>query len=254
MNPANRIQNFTEFIYRNFMEIDRRLEVLKAIVHHFINTAEPVGSNTVLISYKFSVSPATIRNDMASLEKEGLIFQPHTSSGRVPTDTGYRLFVDEIADYEIARTNALKAIKKAQKEVNIHQVKQKIYDLVALLAHTTQHVSFSTLPDNPRTFYIGLSNIMKQPEFMTDSLRASQVIEVFENNDRFVTLLQSLKIDNSIKIFIGKENILPEIQSCSLMVTSFKYLNHEAMIGVLGPTRMDYAFNKAVLEEIKKLI
>jgi heat-inducible transcriptional repressor len=63
------------------MKIDRRLEVLRAIVQHFVETAEPVGSNTILVSYKFQVSPATIRNDMASLEKEGLIYQPHTSSG-----------------------------------------------------------------------------------------------------------------------------------------------------------------------------
>jgi hypothetical protein len=72
---------------------DRRLEVLKAIVEDFIATNEPVGSKTLADRHNLGVSPATIRNDMAALEEEGLIAQPHTSAGRVPTDAGYRLFV-----------------------------------------------------------------------------------------------------------------------------------------------------------------
>jgi transcriptional regulator of heat shock response len=236
------------------MKIDRRLEVLRAIVQHFVETAEPVGSNTILVSYKFQVSPATIRNDMASLEKEGLIYQPHTSSGRVPTDLGYRLYVEELQNYETAQKEAKLAVEIAQKEMYIHKIKQKIHDLVALLAHVTQVASFSTVPDNSRTFYIGLSNIIRQPEFIADAARASQVIEAFEQNDRFLNILKQLDIDDSVKFFIGKENLLPEIQSCTLMVTKIKYLGHNSIIGVLAPTRTNYAFNKAALEHIRKLI
>jgi transcriptional regulator of heat shock response len=236
------------------MKLDRRQEVLKAIIQHFISTAEPVGSNTILVSYKFAVSPATIRNDMASLEREGLIYQPHTSAGRIPTDLGYRLFVDEIIDYEASKKEAIKAIQKAQSEMHVQHFKQKIYELVSLLSHTTQNVSFATLPDNPRTFYIGLSNIIREPEFITDTLRASQVMEAFEKNDRFINILKNLDIDETVKIFIGHENMLPEIQSCSLMVTNYKYKGNKQYIGLLGPTRMNYGFNKAVLEELKKII
>jgi heat-inducible transcriptional repressor len=236
------------------MSLNRRHEVLKAIVQHFINTGEPVGSNTIIVSYNFQVSPATIRNDMASLEKEGLIFQPHTSAGRVPTDSGYRLFAEELQDYEKAQKEAILALQKAQKEIHIHRVKQKIHDMVSLLAHVTQVASFATLPDNPRTFYLGLSNIIRQPEFLTDSIRASQVIEVFEKNDRFVNILKHLDIDESVKLFIGKENLIPEIQSCTLMVSKVKYLGHHCIIGLMAPTRNNYAFNRAVLEQVKNLI
>jgi transcriptional regulator of heat shock response len=236
------------------MKLDRRLEVLKAIVQHFVETAEPVGSNTILVSYNFQVSPATIRNDMASLEKEGLIFQPHTSSGRVPTDLGYRLYVEELGDYEQARREAKLALASAQKELQMHKVKQKIHDIVSLLAHVTGVASFATVPDNPRTFYIGLSNIIRQPEFIADMSRASQVIEVFEQSDRFLNILKELDIDENIKFFIGKENLIPEIQSCTLMVTTIKYMGHKSVIGLLAPTRTNYAFNRAVLEQIKKLI
>ncbi len=237
------------------MKMDRRLEVLKAIVKHFVDTAEPVGSNTILVSYKFQVSPATIRNDMASLEKDGLIYQPHTSSGRVPTDLGYRLFVEELnADQDAVNKEAKLAIIQAQKQLAVHKVKQKIYDLVQMLAHITGVASFATVPDSPRTFYIGLSNMIRQPEFISDTNMASQVIEVFEKNDRFLSILQGLDIDDTVKFFIGRENLIPEIQSCTLIVTQIDYLGHKAMLGLLAPTRTNYAFNKAVLEQIKSLI
>ena len=236
------------------MKFDRRLEVLKAIVQHFVETAEPVGSNTILVSYNFQVSPATIRNDMAYLEKEGLIFQPHTSSGRVPTDMGYRLYVEELDNQEAAGKEAKIALENAQKELQMYKVKQKIHDLVSLLAHVTNVASFATAPDNQRTFYIGLSNIIRQPEFIADMSRASQVIEVFEQNDRFLNILKHLEINDDIKFFIGKENIIPEIQSCTLIVTNIEYMGHTSIIGLLAPTRTNYAFSRAVLEQIKKLI
>ncbi len=75
----------------------RRVDVLRAIVEHYVATHEPVGSKAVAQGYELGVSPATIRNDMAVLEDEGYLAQPHTSAGRVPTDKGYRLFVDQLA-------------------------------------------------------------------------------------------------------------------------------------------------------------
>ena len=81
---------------------DRKLEVLRAIVEDFIATNEPVGSKALVERHNLGVSPATIRNDMAALEEEGLIAQPHTSAGRVPTDAGYRLFVDRLTDAQAA--------------------------------------------------------------------------------------------------------------------------------------------------------
>ncbi len=77
---------------------ERRLEVLRAIVADFIATNEPVGSKALVERHDLGVSSATIRNDMAALEEEGLIAQPHTSAGRVPTDAGYRLFVDRLTE------------------------------------------------------------------------------------------------------------------------------------------------------------
>src|SRR4051794_29968617 len=79
------------------MSEDRRLAVLRAIVEDYVATQEPVGSRTLVDRHHLGVSPATIRNDMAALEAEGYIAQPHTSAGRIPTDKGYRMFVDRLA-------------------------------------------------------------------------------------------------------------------------------------------------------------
>src|SRR5918999_2404241 len=73
---------------------DRRALILRAIVSHYVGTGEPVGSKVLVERYRLGVSPATVRNEMAALEDAGYIYQPHTSAGRVPTDTGYRYFVD----------------------------------------------------------------------------------------------------------------------------------------------------------------
>jgi len=236
------------------MPDERKKKVLQAIVKHFIETAEPVGSNTILVSYKFHVSPATIRNDMMQLEKSGYIFQPHTSAGRIPTHKGYRLFVDEMADFQKARKEATKALAEIRAEYAAAKVKEKIYDAVSLLARATELVSFSTVPDNPHTFFLGMSNVLKQPEFVNDSARASKVIEVLEKGDNFINTIKSLNTGPKVTTFIGEENIFQNIQSCSIIVAEYKKDGFEGHIGILGPMRMNYAYNIVLLEEIKNLL
>lgn len=236
------------------MSNDRKKQVLKAIVQHFIATAEPVGSQTIIVSYKFDVSPATIRNEMASLEEEGFIYQPHTSSGRVPTQLGYREFVNELVDFEAARLQAHAILEKITHDYQREKVRARIYDAVQLLARASNSVSFATVPDNHRTFFLGISNVLKQPEFAHNQIQASQVMEVLENDDRFVRTLRTLDVTHEARVFIGTENILEQIQSCSIIVTRYKLADFEGFFGVLGPTRMDYALNITLIEEIKKML
>lgn len=234
--------------------MDRKQEVLKAIIKHFIDTAEPVGSETIIVSYKFNVSPATIRNDMASLEKEGYIYQPHTSAGRIPTDLGYRLYVDEMADFELARKQAMHLLKEVRTQYAEEKAKEKIYDAVELIARSTNNVSFATTPNSDRTFYLGLANVLRQPEFLTDSVRASQVVEVLEKHDRFINILRSLEIDETVKIFIGKENLIQQIQGCSLIATRYHVHGYHGYLGIIGSTRMNYPFNGVIIDEVKKML
>lgn len=236
------------------MSEERKRQVLNAIVKHFIQTAEPVGSQTILISYKFQVSPATIRNDMMALEAEGLIYQPHTSAGRVPTDKGYRLFVNELDDLIQKRVEAQQKLAIIQTEYQMEKIREQLFDAVSILSRASSLVGFATTPDNPRTFFLGMSNILRQPEFSQDSMHASEVMEMLEQNDNFISTLKALEIDDNVKAFIGEENILPQTQSCSIIVTQYKQSGFTGYLGILGPKRMDYSFNIGLVEEIKNLI
>lgn len=131
------------------MTDDRRLAVLRAIVEDYVQTREPVGSRALVERHSLGVSPATIRNDMASLEEEGFIAQPHTSAGRVPTDKGYRMFVDRLA--------TVKPLSPAEKRA-IHALLDSAVDLddvvdrtVRLLAQLTHHVAVVQYPSLARS-------------------------------------------------------------------------------------------------------
>lgn len=232
----------------------RKKQILHAIIEHFVATAEPVGSQTIVVSYRMAVSPATIRNDMAELEAEGFIFQPHTSAGRVPTDTGYRHYVNELTNYDKAHKKAVSVLANIQKEYDREKTYEKLQRVVSLLARASENVSFATLPGEERTFYLGISHILRQPEFMQEPLRASQVVEVLEKGTNFLHTLKNLEIPaNGPQIYIGKENILKEINSCSVIVAQYNFKGHQGFFGILGPTRMAYPFNLALVTEMQKM-
>src|SRR5687768_4366444 len=118
---------------------DRKLAVLRAIVQDFVSTEEPVGSKALVERHNLGVSPATIRNDMAVLEEEGYIAQPHTSAGRVPTDKGYRLFVDRLASVKPLSAAERRAIQTfLDGAVDVDDV---VHRTVRLLAQITRQVA-----------------------------------------------------------------------------------------------------------------
>lgn len=233
---------------------DRKNQILSAIIEHFVQTAEPVGSKTIILTYNFKVSPATVRNDMAELEEQGLIMQPHTSAGRVPTDKGYRFYVDELADYEVAKVLAHQTLTGLRDQSRANVAKQRVHDAVSLLSQATPNMVFATIPDSSKTFFMGFSKMLRQREFLEAPLTASQVMEVIEDRDHFLTGLGNLDLDSEPKIFIGEENILHGIDSCSLIVASYQYDGYTGAIGILGPKRMPYAYNTAILTEVRNLL
>ncbi len=128
------------------MSEDRRLAVLRAIVEDYVRTREPVGSKAVVERYSLGVSPATIRNDMASLEEEGYIAQPHTSAGRIPTDKGYRLFVDRLSSVKPLSTAEKRAIQTLlDGAIDLDDVVDRTVRLLASLTHQVAVVQYPSL-------------------------------------------------------------------------------------------------------------
>lgn len=125
---------------------DRKLAVLRAIVEDFVQTNEPVGSKVVAQRHVQGVSSATIRNDMAALEDEGLITQPHTSAGRIPTDAGYRLFVDRLSTVKPLSAPERRAIESfLDGSVDLDDVMQRSVRLLARLTHQVALVQYPSL-------------------------------------------------------------------------------------------------------------
>ncbi|WP_026459448.1 heat-inducible transcriptional repressor HrcA [Schaalia vaccimaxillae] len=126
------------------MSEERRLDVLRAIVTEYVHTREPVGSKVIAQTHDLGVSSATIRNDMAVLEEAGLIYQPHTSAGRVPTDKGYRVFVDRLAAFKPMSAPERQAVEKfLSQSTDIDEV---VAGTVRLLAQVTRQVAVVEYP------------------------------------------------------------------------------------------------------------
>jgi heat-inducible transcriptional repressor len=125
---------------------ERRLDVLRAIVQDYVSTNDPVGSKALAERHDLGVSPATIRNDMAVLEEQGYITQPHTSAGRVPTDKGYRLFVDRLSAVKPLSVAERRAIERfLDGAVDLHDVLRRSVRLLAQLTHQVAVVQYPTL-------------------------------------------------------------------------------------------------------------
>jgi heat-inducible transcriptional repressor len=128
---------------------ERRLEVLRAIVQDYVGTEEPVGSKALTERHNLGVSPATVRNDMAALEEDGFIQQPHTSAGRIPTDKGYRLFVDRLAAVKPLSTAERRAIHTFLG--GAHDLDDVVARTVRLLAQLTRQVAVVQYPSLTRS-------------------------------------------------------------------------------------------------------
>ncbi len=230
----------------------RKQQILEAIIDSFIKNALPVGSKYIRESYDFGVSPATIRNEMAALEAEGYIAQPHTSAGRVPTNRAYRMLVDQMQIQNQLMNRVKRDMETVRKQYYLKKTKEKLFDIVAILAGVTNNISFATLPDKDRVFYIGISNLLKKPEFIMEPEKASQVIEILEND--LYGILSDLELTDEGTIYIGEENILPEFQSCSLLAIPYQLNGFRGIIGVLGSTRMDYPYNLAAIRTAIQLL
>lgn len=231
------------------MEISQRqAKILAAIVKEYSTSGQPVGSNELSDEYGFAVSAATIRNEMQALEKVGYIYQPHTSAGRVPTDEGFRFFVNKLMKHlELTRAEQ----QNLQQELHILQ-KQYIElgkSLTKLLAHQAQGAAFAFLPGHVSA--TGLSNVIEEGVSAAEVRGIAKFLEdISEHSKDFV------KVGNGeVKAYIGREAPVPLAKDFSLVVTRVSLPRGEkGVIGIIGPKRMKYARNISLLEYVKKML
>ena len=225
---------------------ERQSRLLVTIIDEFIQTGLPVGSKKLLETKNLRISSATIRSEMSALEDLGYLTQPHVSAGRIPTAVGYRTYVKEFME----PTRQEKIVRRRFEVLKQQYLKQKdqelVYESVTLLSQMIPNVSFATIPHRNRVFYMGLANVLRQPEFRQNTILASNVAEMLEG--KLSDLLCTVDIDEKVRYYISEEHILPQLQSCSMLVTTYKVQGDKGTIGILGPMRMDYAYNTVALE------
>lgn len=215
------------------MELTSRQEkILAQIIEEYAETAAPVGSMTM--AKLFGVSPATIRAEMARLEAFGLIAQPHTSAGRVPTDAGYRYYVNHMNENGQADEN--REMYAIEKRVNSQsRADAAIRGAVDSLVELTGNLGLATI--DGQLYLSGMSRLFMQPEFM-DYRKVQAVAKLLDNLEPW---LREAAPGEPLNIFIGHENPIGKNSEVSLIISKFvSPFSDNSYIGVLGPTRQNY--------------
>ncbi len=217
---------------------DRQRQILNAIVEQYAEVASPVGSN--LLAKAFHVSSATIRAEMAELERLGYISQPHTSAGRIPTDKGYRLYVNNLTEAGNLETPSSLTERRAERMLAARVTpgivpERVIRSAVDTLVELTHNLGLATIGN--QLYMSGLSNLFGQPEFI-NSMQVRQVAQLLDNLEPW---LREAAPNEPLSVYIGQENPIGRSAGCSLIVSRFRGpFSDRSYIGVLGPTRQSY--------------
>ena len=233
---------------------ERQRLILATIIEQHAEIAAPVGS--VMLAKLFGVSSATIRSEMVKLEEMGYIVQPHTSAGRIPTDSGYRFYVNSLNEAQASQPQPPldRSTRALEARVSNHSNKadRVIRSAVDSLVELTQNLGIATIGDE--LYLSGIGNLFSQPEFMQGE-HAQQVASLL---DKLEPWLREAAPNEPLNVYIGAENPIGKSSGATLIISRFRspYSDH-SYIGVLGPTRKSYAkvmrlvrHTGAMLEEI----
>lgn len=212
---------------------ERQKDILLAIVEQYAEVASPVGSS--LLAKLFDVSSATVRAEMAELERMGYISQPHTSAGRVPSDMGYRYYVNHLSEQAPSDDERRGERAIATRISSGGMPERTIRNAVDTLVELTSNLGLATIGD--QLYMSGLSNLFGQPEFM----HPAQVQEVARLLDNLEPWLREAAPNKPLSVYIGRENPIGRGAGCSLIISKFRSpYSDKSYIGVLGPTRQSY--------------
>lgn len=220
---------------------NRQEQILYAVIEEYAETAAPVGSQT--LSKLFGVSSATIRTEMNRLETLGLLAHPYTSAGRIPTDAGYRLYVNSLTqEADCGVTPKEQCLKSRFNRVLTARVSAEsslssaIKNVVDSLVDLTGNLGLGTIGD--QLYLAGISKLFNQPEY-EDVSKVQAVAKLLDNLEPW---LREAAPGQPLNIFIGQENPIGKTSEASLIISKFRSpLSDRSYIGVLGPTRQNYS-------------
>jgi len=229
----------------------RRRAILEVAINKYIRQAQPIASED--IAHDFDLSPATIRNIFADLEETGYLTHPYTSGGRIPTDKGYRYYVDFLISQMALQDKEKECIAKEYKREikHLEEALEETSEVISTITHYAGIVSFLEWQD--KFFYKGISHILEQPEFQ-DFQKIRLLIKILEDKQYLLDIINR-DFTEKVKVYIGHELGCPEIQNCSLVVSSYRLKKRiSGRLAVLGPVRMEYGQIIPKLEYISDIL
>lgn len=227
---------------------ERQTGILNSIIGEYINSAHPVSSQLLEKKYDFGIRPAAIRIEMQELADRGYLSQPHTSSGRVPTDKGYRFFVDNIIEKGLTE-NDFNEDRWANLE--IEDTIKFIQSITKNLADLSTNLALIYLPDERILWKEGWESVLREPEFREEKFvfNFTRLLKSFEEG------IEDLEINSGIKIYIGKESPFPKVKDFSIICSKCHFPNkEEGIISIVGPKRMAYEKNISLINSLTKLL
>lgn len=245
----------------------RQVQLLDFIIKEHVKTAKPVGSSLVAKKAGFDLSPATIRNEMGELEKTGYLAQRHISGGRVPTDKAYRYYVNSLLENDVGldlKTKDKSRIRQAFDDMPPDP--REINKIVArVLSNLSENLVITGISQDKDFFKNGLVSLFENPEFKEfgEAFQLTKFFEEFEGLFQFIEkeFFNTLGVPRGVpvQIMIGKESPFKQIQHETVMCAKYGLPgNCVGSLTLVGPTRMDYEKNialiKFITEELNKII
>lgn len=236
------------------MTTPRQEQILNWIIKDYLELAEPVSSDFLEKKHRPKISPATLRIEMKKLTDENYLTQPHTSAGRIPTDRGYRFFVDRILKEskqsdDFVNENFLKEVKEIRDQ--IEEPIAFFQNLTQKLAKLTSALAISYSEDEGLWLKEGWQDVLEEPEFKNRDC----LLEFFETAENWEEISRVLLTEaKSIKIFIGEEIPLEKACDFSIIISRCELLpKKQGFFTILGPKRMSYRKNIELMNSLTKL-
>lgn len=229
----------------------RQIAIIKAVVEEYTSTAEPVGSVTLENKYRLGVSPATLRNEMVLLEKKGLLAQPHSSAGRIPTATAIKFYVNELM-----RERDLSVAEQVS-------VKEKVWDhrsdpdalmreATRILADRTHSVGVASLDSN-HTYHSGYANLFGACEF-NDMALTKEIFDVLDHQSRLIEIFARAMGNQPIHLLMGSELGFELFEPVGCLFADVQIGERRGSIGILGPRRQAYDRNIPLVRFVANLV
>lgn len=230
---------------------DRQTQILKVIIEEYMETAEPVGSEILDKKYHLGVSPATIRNEMVVLIKNGFLKQPYTSAGRVPTPMALKFYVSRLMEEKEMSVADEVAVKGRIWDYRT-EIDKLLKETTRVLAEKTKSLAVAVTKGG-NVYHAGYASILDDPEFFDIDV-AKTVLSIIDDFERMNKIFSRALGEEPIHVLLGDEFDIEFLQPCGLVFTNFKTAKVSGSLGVIGSCRLDYAAVIPTLKYIANLI